>query len=161
MVIGVRGPLAPPEACNGLAIPVVAFDQLYFFDREVLLDAIPRPDDVPAKEDERFRATAADLFDQILQMAVNAGATDEHRALNYLAVRYPAIYARATAALRQCLGEGDQCPPITADRGPQDRRRHLFLYPPADRRHRQVLPLVDVTEEFPFMITKLSPYYER
>ena len=31
-------------------------------------------------------------------MADNAGATDEHRALNYLAVRYPAIYASAAEA---------------------------------------------------------------
>ena len=28
-------------------------------------------------------------------MADNAGAMDEHRALNYLAVRYPAVYAQA------------------------------------------------------------------
>ena len=30
-----------------------------------------------------------------MQMTDNAGATDEHRALNYLAMRYPAIYAKA------------------------------------------------------------------
>ena len=29
-------------------------------------------------------------------MADNAGATDEHRALNYLTVRYPQIYAMIT-----------------------------------------------------------------
>ena len=28
-------------------------------------------------------------------MTDNAGATDEHRALNYLAMRYPGIYAKA------------------------------------------------------------------
>jgi hypothetical protein len=28
-----------------------------------------------------------------MQLTDNAGATDEHRALNYLAMRYPAIYA--------------------------------------------------------------------
>lgn len=28
-------------------------------------------------------------------MTDNAGATDDHRALNYLAMRYPAIYAKA------------------------------------------------------------------
>jgi hypothetical protein len=27
-VIGVRGPIAPPEFCNGLMIPIVAFDQI-------------------------------------------------------------------------------------------------------------------------------------
>ena len=31
VVIGVRGPIAPPELCNGLMIPIVAFDQIYSF----------------------------------------------------------------------------------------------------------------------------------
>jgi hypothetical protein len=34
VVIGARGPIAPPEMCNGLMIPIVAFDQIYSFDRE-------------------------------------------------------------------------------------------------------------------------------
>jgi PatG C-terminal len=66
--------------------------------RRGLLGAIPRPDDIAEADDDRFRETAAELFDSILQMADNAGATDEQRALNYLAVRYPAIYARTAAA---------------------------------------------------------------
>src|SRR4051812_40384949 len=36
VVIGTRGALAPPEACNGLVVPVVAFDQLYSFGRDAL-----------------------------------------------------------------------------------------------------------------------------
>lgn len=32
---------------------------------------------------------------RIVQIADNAGATDEHRALNYLVVRYPRIYEKA------------------------------------------------------------------
>src|SRR5499433_2289674 len=35
-VIGQRGPIAPPEMCNGLMVPIVAFDQIYSFDREAL-----------------------------------------------------------------------------------------------------------------------------
>jgi hypothetical protein len=35
------------------------------------------------------------VLDRILQMTDNAGATDEHRALNYLAMRYPGIYVKA------------------------------------------------------------------
>jgi hypothetical protein len=43
------------------------------------------------------------VFDRIMQMTDNAGATDEHRALNYLTVRYPAIYAAvAQAQGRNC-----------------------------------------------------------
>ena len=78
-VIGVRGPVAPPEFCNGLMIPIVAFDQIYSFSRDALIDAIPRPEGIPA---ERFGPAARELFDRIMQMTDNAGATDEHRALN-------------------------------------------------------------------------------
>jgi hypothetical protein len=28
-VIGIRGPMAPPEICNGLMVPIVIFDQIY------------------------------------------------------------------------------------------------------------------------------------
>ena len=28
VVVGVRGPIAPPDLCNGLTVPVVAFDQI-------------------------------------------------------------------------------------------------------------------------------------
>ena len=46
VVIGLRGPIAPSEMCNGLMIPIVAFDQIYSFDRDTLIKAIPRPEDV-------------------------------------------------------------------------------------------------------------------
>jgi len=82
-VIGLRGAIAPADMCNGLQVPVVAFDQLYSFDRDSLISAIPKPEGVSAKA---FTATAGEVFDRIMQMADNAGATDEHRALNYLAV---------------------------------------------------------------------------
>ena len=77
-VIGVRGPIAPPELCNGLMVPIVVFDQIYSFDTDALIKAIPRPEKITAKE---FEPVAEELFDRIMQMADNAGATDEHRAL--------------------------------------------------------------------------------
>ena len=49
VVIGMRGPIAPPEACNGAAVPIVVFDQLYSFSRGTLVDAIPRPDSVRSR----------------------------------------------------------------------------------------------------------------
>ena len=80
-VIGLRGPVAPPEYCNGLMIPIVAFDQIYTFSKDALIEAIPRPEGIPAA---RFGPAARELFDTIMQMTDNAGASDEHRALNYL-----------------------------------------------------------------------------
>src|SRR5260370_9462036 len=83
LVVGVRGPLAPPEMCNGLVVPIVVFDQLYSFDRDSLIASIPRPETVPA---ERFAEAAAEVFDRIMQLTDNAGATDEHRALNLVSI---------------------------------------------------------------------------
>ena len=95
VVIGMRGPLAPPELCNGLMVPIVVFDQIYSFDMD---DARPSHSAPRADSRRAVCPTAEELSMRIMQMADNAGATDEHRALNYLAVRYPAIYA-ATAEL--------------------------------------------------------------
>jgi hypothetical protein len=161
-IIGVQGPLAPPEACNGLVVPVVVFDQLYSFDRNALLGAIPRPDEVAEKDDKKFRAAAAELLDRILQIADNAGATDEHRALNYLAVRYPQIYARTAAAHADNFS-------LTAVNVRPSRlsgvRKVVDVVLSYTHRRtdvtEQYFVRVDVTEEFPFLVTKLSPYYER
>src|SRR6266550_1979250 len=72
VVVGVRGPIAPPEMCNGLMVPIVVFDQIYSFDREALIKAIPRPPKTTAKE---FGPAAEELFDRIMLGADNAGST--------------------------------------------------------------------------------------
>jgi hypothetical protein len=46
VVIGMRGPLAPPQLCNGLMVPIVAFDQIYAFDIDALVQSIPRPEQI-------------------------------------------------------------------------------------------------------------------
>jgi PatG Domain len=158
-VIGVRGPIASPEMCNGLMVPVVAFDQVYSFDRDALIKAIPRPDKTPAKE---FAAAAEELFDRIIQMADNAGATDEHRALNYCAMRYQAIYANAADAFARnaSLSAVEVRPsPLSGTRKIVD---VILSYTNRNTDVREkFFARVDVSEEFPFLVTKLSPYYDR
>ena len=83
VVIGTRGPFAPPDLCNGLMVPIVVFDQLYSFDRDALIKAIPRSEGAGT---EQFEAAAAEVIDRILSMTDNAGATDDHRFLNHPAL---------------------------------------------------------------------------
>ncbi|GLY71117.1 hypothetical protein [Amycolatopsis taiwanensis] len=159
VVIGQRGPLAPAEACGGLIVPVVAFDNLYSFERDELITAIPRPEE---EDEEYFRATAAELLDRILRIADNAGNTDEHRALNFLAVRYPAIYVRTAEAHRA----GASLTEVQVRPSPLSRTRRIVdtIFSYTDRRTdvtEKYFARVDVTEEFPFLVTKLSPYYDR
>jgi hypothetical protein len=159
LVIGVRGPIAPPEFCNGLMVPIVIFDQIYSFSRESLIEAIPRPEQIPAQE---FGTASRELFDGFMQMTDNAGATDEHRALNYLAVRYPAIYAKAAeefAGNFSLSGVEARPSPLSSTRRIVD---IIFAYTNRNTDFTEKFFVrVDVTETFPYLVTKLSPYYDR
>lgn len=159
VVIGVRGPIAPPEMCNGLMVPIVAFDQIYSFDRDTLIKAIPRPEKTTAAQ---FAPVAEELFNRVIQLADNAGATDEHRAVNYLAMRYHAIYAKAAEQFGgNCSLTGVEVYPSPMS-GTRKIVDVIFSYT-----HRNTdftekcFVRVDVTEEFPFLVTKLGPYYDR
>jgi PatG C-terminal len=162
VVIGIRGPLAPPEACDGLVVPIVMFDQLYSFDRATLVDAIPPPEKMSKGEEGQFQETARELFDRTMQMADNAGATDEHRAVNYLAVRYPAIYSNAAEAHRgeKSLTAVEVRPSRLS--GPEKIVDVIFSYThrATDVTDRYFIR-VNVSGEFPFLVTKLQPFYER
>ncbi len=106
--------------------------------------------------------TVEELFDRIMYMADNAGATDEHRTLNYLAVRYPPIYATAADAFgRNSALTGVEVRPSRLS-GARNIVDVVFSY--ANRQTdvtEKFFVRVDVTEEFPFLVTKLSPYYDR
>jgi hypothetical protein len=159
VVIGVRGPLAPPDMCNGLTVPIVGVDQLYSFDRDSLLKAIPSAE---KGSREKLAAAAADVFDRIMLMADNAGATDDHRALNYLAVRYPAIYHSAAEMFARNASLTAIDVRTSSLSGTRKIVDVVFSY--TDRASgvtEKQFCRVDVTEEFPFLVTRMSPYYDR
>ena len=99
---------------------------------------------------------------RIMQVADNAGATDEHRALNYCALRYPAIYARAAESY------GNSCSLSAVEVRPSRlsgvRKVVDVIFSYTNRStdvSEKFFVRVDVTEEFPFLVTKMSPYYDR
>jgi hypothetical protein len=159
VVIGLLGPIAPPTMCNGLMVPIVVFDQIYSFDVDALVKSIPRPEKIDEKQ---FGPAAEELLARMIQMADNAGATDEHRALNYLAVRYPAVYATAADA----FGRNESLTAVEVRPSPLSGVRDIvdviFSYTNRTTDVTEKLSVrVDVTEEFPFLVTKLSPYFDR
>jgi hypothetical protein len=159
VVIGMRGPIAPPEMCNGLMVPIVVFDQIYSFDRDALVKTIPKPADTTTKQ---FGPAAEELFNRIMQLTDNAGATDEHRALNYLAMRYPAIYGKTAEEFgRDCSLTGVEVrpSPLSSTRNIVD---VIFSYTNRNTDYTEkYFVRCDMTEEFPFLVTKMSPYYDR
>jgi hypothetical protein len=159
VVIGVRGPIAPPQMCNGLQAPIVGFEQIYSFDVDALIKAIPRPQGIA---EDKFTAAAEEVFYRLMQIADNAGGTDEHRALNYLAVRYPGIYATAAEAhgRNAALASVDVRPsPLSGIRKVVE-VVFSFVNRSTDVTEKSFVR-VDVTEAFPFLVSKMAPYYDR
>ena len=159
VVIGVRGPLCPSDTCNGLSVPIVLVDQLYSFDVEHLKQSIPKP---ASATGEAFVLAVEALFSRIQQLADNAGADDGHRALNYLALRYPAIYALAADAFARNAALTSVETRLSALSGARRIYDAIFTFT-----HRTTdvaekhFARVDVTDEFPFLVTKLSAYFDR
>jgi hypothetical protein len=159
LVVGVFSNNAPQQTCNGLRLPLIGFDKIYSFDRKSLLEAIPPPKGVKGDE---FAAASNELLSRVLQMADNTGANDEDRALNYLVVRYPAIYAKTAEAYagNKSLTAVDVRPSALSSA-----RKIVDVILSFTDRGTDVCDKyfvrVDVTEEFPFLVTKLSPYYAR
>jgi hypothetical protein len=97
-----------------------------------------------------------------MQLADNAGATDEYRALNYLAVRDSSVYATAAeafAANSSLTGVMVRPSRLSGARKIAD---VIFSY--ASRQtgvEEKYFVRVDVTEEFPFLVTRITPYYDR
>jgi hypothetical protein len=161
VLIGMRGPVAPPEMCNGLMIPIVIFDQLYSFARTDLFAAIQAPEGTPPDQARLLTESAQELFDRIMRIADNLGATDEHRALNYLAVRYDQIYRHtAQMFLNNFSLSGVEIIPSRLS-GTRKLVNVIGTYT-----HRvtgvseKYRVRVDVTDEFPFLDTPLGPYFE-
>jgi hypothetical protein len=159
VIIGVRGPISSPDTCKGLLVPIVTLDQIYSFDVDSLIKALPKPEKMEAN---KFKQAAEELLSRIMQMADNTGGSDEHRALNYLAVRYHEIYkmtAEAYAANSSMTSVDIRLSRLSGVRKIFD---VIFSF---TNRQTDVIDKyfvrVDVTEEFPFLVTKMSPYYDR
>jgi hypothetical protein len=158
-VVGLRGPVATPDFCNGLMLPIVIFDQLYTFSHDDLIKTIPHPQGIDRGD---FEPAAGELFDRVMQITDNAGATAEHRAFNYLAMRYPAIYAKAAEEFARdfsLTGVEARPSPLSIGRIIFD---VIFTYTNRNTDYSEKFSVrVDVTEEFPFLVNKMSPYYDR
>lgn len=164
LVIGMRGPIASPEMCNGLMVPIVAFDQMYSFSVDDIIEEVKKKVKQPETMLEKdLEDVIWKLLKRIIKMADNAGATNEHRALNYLAVRYSAIYKKAVELFAKgyFLTQLEVLPSrLTGVRKIVD---VVFSYTQKSETDfiEKYFVRVDVTEEFPFLVTKMSPYYDR
>jgi len=131
-------------------------------DVESLVRGIPRPEELPEDQEERFRSTAERVYYRLVQVGENAGNTDEHRAINFLTVRYPRIYEEtAKAHERNFSLSGVEA--RTSHLG-DIRKRVEVVFTYTDRQtnvEEKQSVVVDVQELHPFVVKPLSPYLPR
>jgi hypothetical protein len=151
-------PTVGAAACVASGLPAVSPDQMLVFTRDEFLAALPQPDekDLKGKDLDAWKQTAGGLFDHLTQRAGNHGVSDEHRAMNYLALRYPQIYHLAFN--QQAAGAAL----ISVDARPatsNGRREVAVRFVFRDARTHVVqgyLCRVDVTDLFPFLTSPLT-----
>lgn len=158
LIIGRRGPVATAEMCNGLLVPVVVVDHIYSFDRDTLIKAITKP---KGETEDQFKKTAEELLNNIIQITDNAGATDEHRAINYLAVRYDEIYKRTHLEQNENYSFTNIDVKLSHLSSTRKILDVIFSYENrTSRAVRKWFARVDVTEEFPFLLSPLQQYID-
>lgn len=160
-VIGEKGQLAPPDFCNGLSLPIVFFDQLYSFDKESLLksllEAVPDAKD----PDVNFSKIADEVLQKVLLMTDNTGLSAEHRAINYLSLRYPGLYKKVA----DCYNRNLSLTSVETRRWKLAATRAVvevlltFTHRKDDFIEKYSIR-VDVNDEFPYLASKIAPYYE-
>jgi hypothetical protein len=159
VVVGLRGPLAPPGYCNGPSLPIVTVSQIFSIDAASFARSVPRPD---VMEEGAFRSALQEVLAPVMQTSDNVGARDEHRAINYLTARYPALYAKVAEA--HAAGSPLAAVEVSPSRLTGSRRIVRIVYSCVSRTTgvtEKFFARVDVTEQFPFLVTGLSPYFDR
>jgi hypothetical protein len=154
-VIGTKGPRSNPDTFNGLSLPTVYFDTIYVFTRESLIDSIPIPDKPPVD----FSAIAAEVFERVLRIAQNDGASDESRAKNFLILRDRSLYLLAA----DCYARDLALTEVDAYPWPLAQHRALVevCFRFTNRKTRFVekyCAVVDVHERFAFLVSDLAPH---
>jgi hypothetical protein len=155
VLIGRRGPMAGPGVCGGLLAPIVACDQLYSFaieEWQATLESQLRPALESRKIAKKtFTTVAQEVFGQIVHSTENLGATDVHRALNYLLLQHPGIFlAAAERSGKQTLERIE----TRLIRGLGTRRVVAVILVFVDLATgvaERLFSRVDVTEEWPFI----------
>jgi hypothetical protein len=159
LVVGLIGPPAPPWACHGIQLPVVVFDQLLTFNADELIKTLPVPANIP---EATFRENGEELLELILRRAHGFGTTDEHRAVTFLAMQYHGIYdwfAQAKAAGESLVNVAVRPSPMSTARNVVDVL--LELQNDKTAAVRRALARVDVTDEFPFLVSRLGACVDR
>lgn len=169
VIIGTQEPI--PGGNSDL--PTVVVNRLYHFTAKTFIESISLPPSIaqmaagPIKDQAvaSFRALVLAIFQDMLQLADNTGDADEHRALNYVSLNYPDIYALKWQPNSAGSGDTLSFTGVDVRHSPLSSARKImdviFSYTNSSGVTTRYYTAVDVSGQFPFLVTKLQPYFER
>jgi hypothetical protein len=162
VILGAQDPAAALGAGGDGALPGVMVNRTYQFTLGELVKSVLAALQAQGVTPLPSIAQITALFDDLLQLADNTGDADEHRALNYVSVNYPEIYVAQSSGgsvtsyfsgvdtRRSPLGGGRVIIDIILRYTGQTSGLVTRSY-----------TSVDVSGQFPFLVTPLQPYFER
>jgi hypothetical protein len=165
VVIGTRGPIAPPEMCNGLVVPIVTFEQIHSLDIAPLIKGVGKYKKGKykkvSKKGYNYTSHEQPLY-SFMQIADNAGTEDEHRCLNYLLDKYPRYYEKTV----EMDGKGYSLARVQVRPSRLSGARKIIdcIFSYTNRKTsvtEKWFCRADMTGMFPFIVSEMSPYYDR
>ncbi|MDQ1919263.1 cyanobactin maturation protease PatG family protein [Massilia pseudoviolaceinigra] len=155
VLVGRTGTFAAAPAHGGLLLTTVSADQLYNFSLSEWVEGLTRSAQ-PVLESRKidpahFDAVARNLFRDTSRTPENLGATEGHRALNYLLVQHPGIFLAAAERPGHHLAGLETRVHQTVG----GRRHVIVILAFVDRATgvaERLYCTVDVTEEWPFVV---------
>ncbi|NER35331.1 MAG: hypothetical protein F6J93_15220 [Oscillatoria sp. SIO1A7] len=160
VVVGVRGPVAPPQTCGGMQLPLVRLYNTYSFPVGRLVENLPKPQNMDENE---FQTLVTQVFYMTMQLADNMGNMDEHRALNYVILQYENMYVMvAEQAQRNCSLTDVQVQRSPLSDPLMPIMDVIFSFTNnADKTVTNFFTEVDVTGMYPFLNQPIQPYYRK
>lgn len=161
VVVGRPATVPPAWDWSAPGLRLVSADQILTFTLDEFVDALGDGQGEGAGGTSAdHRAAMRDLFFRLTRRADNQGVADTHRACNYVALRYPAVY-RATL---KALDDGKALMSVEVRPIPSSARRLVSVRLVFRDRHTQMVERyscsVDVTGEFCFLAAPLAPTYD-
>ena len=158
VVVGWLGPPAD-RGCNGVRLPTISIAQVYSFDMDSFVKHLSKPKDT---SDQTFAAAVEEVLQKASQLAGNMGFQEDHRALNYLVTRDPSLYSEVVSQYSRnssFVRFKVNASPLSGTRRIMDvvlefRNRETDVF---DRR----FVSIDVSDVFPFKLSKWAPFVDR
>jgi hypothetical protein len=165
VVVGITKAGPSNGVCEGVGLLTIEPIQLLAFTLDEFVDGLPRPQ-LPGEErgtaplDGHQRSAIKEIFKRLTRRANNNGIIDEHRACNYAALRYPAIYH----AVLQGQVDRKDLVGLDARRVPSSHRKVVAVRithkMPGSGGFEHLQCLIDVTDVFPFIARPLEVVYD-